>query len=75
MFQRWPASWWYSTSRSEMAVLAAGTPVDDVVPLVDESVVVEPDEHLADGLGKALIHGEAFAAPSRRSSRAASAGG
>ncbi len=42
---------------------AAGAPVDDIVPLVDEAVVVQTDEHLADRLGEALIHGEAFARP------------
>ena len=42
---------------------AAGAPVDDVVALVDEALVVEVDEGLLDRLAQARVHGEALIAP------------
>ena len=42
---------------------AVGAPVDDAGSLVDEPPVVEGDEDVADGLGEALVHGEAGPAP------------
>ena len=43
--------------------VAAAAPVDDVLALVDVPFLVQLHEHLADGLGQALVHGEAFAGP------------
>ena len=43
--------------------VAAAAPVDDVLALVDVPFLVQFHEHLADGLGQALVHGEAFAGP------------
>ena len=40
-----------------------GAPVDDAAALVDEALVVELAERLTDGLGAALVHGEAGAVP------------
>ena len=45
---------------------AARAPVDDVVALVDEALVVELREHLGDGLRAALVEREALAPPVRR---------
>ena len=42
---------------------AARAPVDDVVALVDEPLVVELGEDLGDGAGAALVEGKAFASP------------
>ena len=42
---------------------AVGAPVDDTAALVDQTLVVELAEGLPDGLGAALVHGEAAAAP------------
>ena len=42
---------------------AVGAPVDDAAALVDEALVVQLAEGLPDGLGAALVHGEAGAAP------------
>ena len=42
---------------------AVGAPVDDAAALVDETLVVQLAEGLPDGLGAALVHGEAGAAP------------
>ncbi len=41
-------------------------PVDQPLVAVDQPVLVELDEHLADGGGEPLVHGEALAAPVRR---------
>lgn len=41
----------------------AGAPVDDALGAVDQLVVVEPLEDGLDGLGEALVHGEALARP------------
>ena len=38
-------------------------PVDDPVALVDQPLLVEPDEDLLDGAGEPLVEGEAFARP------------
>ena len=43
-----------------------GTPVDDPAALVDEALVVELAECLPNGLGAALVHGEAGAGPVTR---------
>ena len=42
---------------------APRAPVHDVVALVDKPLVVEPAEHLRDGLGAALVEREALALP------------
>ena len=42
---------------------AVGAPIDDAAALVDETLVVQLAEGLPDGLGAALVHGEAGAAP------------
>ena len=42
---------------------AVGAPVDDAAALVDETLLVQLAESLADGAGAALVHGEAVAAP------------
>ena len=42
---------------------AAGAPVDDPPPPVQEPLLVQGDEHLADGPGQALVHGEALPRP------------
>ena len=42
---------------------AVGAPVDDAGALVDQALVIEGHEHVAHGLGQALVHGEAGAAP------------
>ena len=42
---------------------AVRAPVDDAVALVDEALVVQVYEYLADRLGAALVHGEALALP------------
>ena len=39
---------------------AVRTPVDDAVSAVDQALVVEIDEYLADGAGAALVHGKAL---------------
>ncbi len=44
---------------------APRTPVDDVIPLVDETLVVELREDLGDGARTALVEREAFALPVR----------
>ena len=38
-------------------------PVDEPLVAVDQALVVELDEHLEDGPGQALVHGEALARP------------
>ena len=43
--------------------VAARTPVDDVVALVDEAFLVQPDEHLAHRPRQPLVHGEPLAVP------------
>ena len=45
-------------------------PVHQALFLVDEAGVVEPHEHFPHGDGKALVHGEAGAAPVHRSAHA-----
>ena len=50
--------------------VAAGAPVDDVLALVDEAVLVELDEDLAHGTGEVLVHGEGFAGPVHGSAEA-----
>ena len=42
---------------------AVGAPVDDAAALVDQALVVQLAERLADGAGATLVHGEAVAAP------------
>ena len=42
---------------------AVGAPVDDAAALVDQALVVQLAEGLPHGLGAALVHGEAGAAP------------
>ena len=42
---------------------AVGAPVDDAAALVDEALIVQFAEGLANGLGAALVHGEAGTAP------------
>ena len=42
---------------------AVRAPVDDAVALVDQALVVQVYEYLADRLGAALVHGEALAVP------------
>ena len=42
---------------------AVGAPVDDAAALVDQALVVQLAERLADGAGAALVHGEAAAIP------------
>ena len=43
--------------------VATRAPVDDVVALVDQAVVVEPHKNLAHSSGKAFVHGKAQARP------------
>ena len=43
--------------------LAVGAPVDDALAAVDQTLLVEAAEDLADGLGAALVQGEALTAP------------
>ena len=43
--------------------LAAGAPVDDAIPAVDEPLVIEVDEHLAHGARAVFVHGEGEAGP------------
>jgi hypothetical protein len=45
---------------------AARAPVDDPPAPVQQPLLVEGDEHLADGLGEALVHGEALPGPVHR---------
>ena len=49
---------------------AAGTPVDDVSPAVDEPLPVEPDERFADRAGEPLVHREPLALPVARGAQA-----
>ena len=42
---------------------AVRAPVDDTVALVDETLVIQVYENLADRLGAALVHGKALAVP------------
>src|SRR5947199_8793983 len=42
---------------------AAGAPVDDVLPSINQAFFVEADEDFAHGTGKILVHGEVFAIP------------
>ena len=42
---------------------AVGAPVDDAAALVDQALVIQLAECLADGTGAALVHGEAAAVP------------
>jgi hypothetical protein len=46
--------------------LQLDVPVDQPLVLVDQAFLVELDEGAGDGLGQALVHGEALAAPVRR---------
>jgi len=43
--------------------MAAGAPVDDVVALIDQPVVVQADEDLPDGLGETGVHREPLPLP------------
>ena len=43
--------------------LAARAPVDDPLASIDQPLLIEVVEGGADGLGRAFVHGEAFAAP------------
>ena len=43
--------------------VAVRTPVDHPVAAVDQLLVVQTDEHFLDGVGAALIHGEALTLP------------
>ena len=43
--------------------LAVGAPVDDALAAVDQTLLVEAAEDLTDGLGAALVQGEALTAP------------
>ena len=49
---------------------AAGAPVDDVSPAVDEILPIEPDERFADRAGEPLVHREPFALPVARGAQA-----
>ena len=49
---------------------AAGAPVDDVSPAVDEPLPVEPDERFADRAGEPLVHREPLALPVARGAQA-----
>ena len=40
-----------------------GIPVDQALVAIDQAVLVQPDEHRADGPRQAVIHGEALPAP------------
>ena len=60
----------YSTSASDSAVSAVQAPVDDAVALVDQALVGQVYEYLADRLGQPSSMGEALAVPSRRRYRA-----
>ena len=42
---------------------AVRAPIDDAVALVNQALVIQVDEHLADRLGAALVHREALALP------------
>ena len=53
-----------------MRALELRVPVDEALVLVDQPLVVEIDEHLEDGLGQPLVHGEALAAPVARGAEA-----
>ncbi len=44
----------------------AGTPVDDIFPAVDETFLMQPDEHLPHCPGEPLIQGEPLAVPIAR---------
>ena len=43
--------------------LAARAPVDDVLPAIDQALLMQPNEHLAHRSREVVIHGEVFAAP------------
>ncbi|MPM75029.1 hypothetical protein SDC9_122020 [bioreactor metagenome] len=43
--------------------LAVRAPVDDAIPAIDQSLVVEAHKHLSDGLAAAFVHREAFTFP------------
>ena len=49
--------------------LAAGAPVDDAVPLIDESFVVKIDKHFPNGAGTFFVHREGLAGPIARSAQ------
>jgi hypothetical protein len=49
---------------------AAGAPVDDPPAPVEQVLLVEGDEHLPDGPGQALVHGEALPRPVDRVAQA-----
>src|SRR5512132_1081762 len=50
-------------------------PVDQPLVAIDQAPFVQVDEYLADGGGKPLVHGEAFAGPVAGSAQAAQLGG
>ena len=50
--------------------LAAWAPVDDIGPAIDQPLLVKPNERLAHGHGKVVVHGEVFALPIDGSSEA-----
>ena len=50
--------------------VATGAPVDNVLALVDEAVLVELDKDLAHGAGEVLVHSEGFAGPVNGSAKA-----
>ena len=43
--------------------VTAGTPVDNIVTLVNHILIVQPDKNLPDSLRQAFVHGEAFSLP------------
>ena len=43
--------------------VTAGTPVDDVIALVDQPLIVQPYKDLPDRLRQPLVHGEPFSLP------------
>ena len=51
--------------------LQFGVPVDQPLVAIDQPLVVKIDEHLAHGVGQALVHGEAFAPPIGRGAKGA----
>ncbi|OPY11787.1 MAG: hypothetical protein A4E69_02628 [Syntrophus sp. PtaB.Bin138] len=43
--------------------VAAGAPVDDVIPLIDQILIVEADKNFPDGTGEPVVHGEPLTLP------------
>lgn len=41
----------------------SAAPVDDIIALIDQPFVIEPDKDLAHGLGQSFVHREAFPIP------------